>query len=778
MWAFVATLLVPVLSQATLRRPALPSATAIGAWLSATLLRWHAAETGRFALWLPVFMGAGALWYFALRSEPPPWAGAAAALPCLALLLWLARQSGRAAAHSATAALLRALAQAVLAAAFCLSLGFTAGQVATLRAPPVEPLPRNGVTLSGTVAQVELLPEGSRVTLRDIRLGEAGSVLARQLRVRLRPDDPLAAEVGEQLRLRALVRPPAPPAYPGGWDLQRDAFFSGLGGYGHALGRAELLDDAAPDAPPGRAGTLWHRIWRPLGASLWQVVQWLRGVIAQRITAVLPGPDGAIATTLLTGITSAIPLADRAAFRDSGLAHLLAVAGLHVGIVMGLALVTTRQLLACSEYASLHWPAKQIAALAALLAGFGYLLLTVAHVPIQRSFAMACLFTLALLAGRRPASLRGLALAAAVLILIAPDQVAGVSFQMSFSAVLALIVGYDLLRARLRLLHGEGQWQRRVSLHVVGLALTSALAGTASAPFAAYHFGHVQLYFVLSNMIAVPLTAFWVMPAGLIALGLMPFGIERLALVPMGWGVQAILWVARSTSALPAATLPVPHIPAWGLALVALGLAWAGLWRSRLRLAGLALLAAGLLSPLLTAPPDLLVSADARLIGLRTGSAMLVQSLSGNGGFTRDAWQQYWAAETVLALPKGGAEGEAAGGAARCTATFCTLQARPGGPRALLLRGAVKPADCAAAIVVISAEPARGRCGDAAPVVDRFTVWAQGAVAIWLDPRGARILSDREDRGDRPWVPAAPASRGGTAEPALPMARPDEVPAG
>ncbi len=164
---------------------------------------------------------------------------------------------------------------------------------------------------------------------------------------------------------------------------------------------------------------------------------------------------------------------------------------------------------------------------------------------------------------------------------------------MSFSAVLALIAGYEALRPWLRRLHGTS-WRRRFASHLAALALTSALAGSASAPYGAYHFGHVQVYFVLANMVAVPLTAFWVMPAGLIGLMLMPLHLEALALVPMGWGAEAILWVARATSSLPAATFAVPHMPVWGLCVFSLGLAWLGLWRTRLRLAGVAIMAAGL----------------------------------------------------------------------------------------------------------------------------------------------------------------------------------------
>src|SRR4029077_7456151 len=129
----------------------------------------------------------------------------------------------------------------------------------------------------------------------------------------------------------------------------------------------------------------------------------------------------------MTGITSGIPPPDHDAFRASGLAHLLAVAGLHIGIVMGWTVAFTRLGLAASEYASLHWPTKKLAALAALAAGGGYMVLTGMHVPIVRSFSMACLYTVAVLAGRRAISLRGLALPATVLMLLDRQGGPGVS---------------------------------------------------------------------------------------------------------------------------------------------------------------------------------------------------------------------------------------------------------------------------------------------------------------------------------------------------------------
>ncbi len=671
---------------------------------------WVDAEHGRFALWLPVAMAVGVVWYFELAAEPPIWVGLAGASFPLALAVlvrdWLVP---------------RALCHLVVAVA----LGFASAQAATWRAAPVIEVPRKAVIVTGLVRSVEALPEeqngGRRVVLDQAGFGDANK-LPRAVRIRLRATDPVEVATGDTLRVRALLQRPPSPAYPGGWDLQRDAFFSGLGALGYALNPAEIVARAEPGSWAGQ-------------------VQRAREGVTARIEAVLEGADGAIAATFLTGSTLAIPLADRAAFRDSGLAHLLAIAGLHIGIVMGLVFGAVRFGLARVEWAALHWPLKAIAAVAALAAGGAYMVVTGAHVPIIRSFAMACLVTLGVLAGRRVVSLRGLALAMAAIVLIAPQEIVGVSFQMSFSAVLALIVGYDKLRRLLHALHGDGSRARRIAGHVVALALTSALAGTFSAPYAAYHFGHVQLYYVLANMAAVPVTAFVVMPAGLVALALMPLHLELLALTPMGWGIAAILWIGRTVSALPDATVAVAHLAPWGLGLFSLGLAWLGLWRTRVRLVGLAAMALGLASPVFVRPPDILVSADARLIAVRGEGAMLMQRASGAQAFTRDAWLSFWALPVAQDLD--------------CPTQNCLLQTAPDRRAAVLVRGEADKGLCGAALLV-SAEPIRLSCWPHVAWIDRFSVWRNGAHAAWLEPGGVRVVSDRQVRGDRPWVLGLP----------------------
>ena len=455
----------------------------------------------------------------------------------------------------------------------------------------------------------------------------------------------------------------------------------------------------------------------------------------------LPGPEGAVAATLFTGLGTAIPPNDRAAFRDSGLAHLLAVAGLHIGIVMGLVMGATRIGLAAWEYAALRWPCKQIAAVTALIVGAGYVMLTGMHVPVLRSFAMAALVTLGVAVGRRAISMRGLALAALALMAVAPQEVLGVSFQMSFAAVMALIAGYEVMRPSLSRIN-----RHRVLHHAATLVLTSLLAGVASAPFGAYHFGRVQAYFILANLVAVPLTATLVMPAGLLALLLMPVGFEQIALLPMGWWLDAVLFVARIVASWPAASFGVPHMPAWGLAVTALGMAWLGLWRSRLRLGGIPVILAGLASGLVSPPADLLVGPDARLIALR--SPAYLQSRPGASRFVLESWQQYWAESLSVPFPESGPPG-----AIQCDLSGCRIERH--GATVLLAR-ADKPAECGLIALVVSSEPARSVC-PALPRIDRFTVWRDGAHAVWLRDGAATVVSDRAYRGDRPWVSPPPA---------------------
>jgi competence protein ComEC len=681
-------------------------------WLAA----WIEAERGRFILFLPLAMGAAILVYFDLPTEPPLWL--APVLPAAGLAALAAGWRYPPARFAAALALAAAL-------------GFGRAEWRTAAQPPLITVPHGAPDITGRIASIDLLPAGRRVTIASPSL-DGAPPLPRTLRIRLRNQDATPLTTGDVVELYAKLFRPDRPAYPGAWDFGRDAFFEGIGASGFALGNITVTAPARPGAIAGR-------------------LRRLREAIAANILATLPISTGAVAVTLLTGFAQVMPPAERQNFIAAGLAHILAVAGLHVGIVMGLFFGGAKFLLTRSERLTLRLPVKAIAAVAALAAGAAYAALTGAHLPILRSLAMAGLVTAGICAGRRAISLRGLGLAATIIMLATPEAVIGTSFQMSFSAVAALIAGYAAAQPFFTRLYANPAFAARLGGHVVALAFTSLLAGGASMPFAAYQFQQVQPYWILANLIAVPLTALWIMPFGLAALALMPFGLAFLALLPMARGIAVIVWLTARIAGWPDAMLRIPPMPAAAILCFAAGLAWLCLLRGRVRLAGLApmLVCAALYAA--ARPPDVLVAPDARLIAIRAPPDILLLRQPRAESYTLAAWTPVWGAQTFRPL-----DPAAPPAAASCDATACRLVTGA----APVLIALAPPADCGAAILVISPVPLRGVCN--APgrrVIDRFTVWRDGAIAVWIGRRGIATLSDRQVQGSRPWVPPWPPWR-------------------
>ncbi|MCB8879851.1 ComEC/Rec2 family competence protein [Acidisoma cellulosilytica] len=685
--------------------------------LSALVGNWILAEQGRFLPWLPVFIASGNLFFFSASRMPPAWVAYALVSLMVSVLVLLWRSF-----------LGRPVALCLCAAA----LGFASASIKTHALSPMPGLPRHAALVEGRVDAVDPLPQGRRVLLSAVRLGPDGVPLHRTLRIRLRGNDTQPILPGDRLRLRALLRPPYAPSFPGGWDQRRDAFFQNLAGVGFALAVAQR------DAPA-----------RPSGLSIWW--QGLREYVAARVLTLTHGTAGGVAATLLTGLSTAIPAADRQAFSTAGLSHILAVAGLHIGIVMTTVFVALRFALAHWPWVALRYPIKQIAGLAAIAVGGFYMAITGMHLPIIRSFIMAGLITLGLLAGRQAISLRGLALAASVLLLLQPQSLAGVSFQMSFGAVLVLIAGYERLRQ-----HTSPLFRHRTGIlgfllrDLTQVALTSVIAATATAPFAAYHFGQIETYSIPANMLAVPLTAFWVLPCGLLGYALLPFHLAAIGFVPMGWGCSLLVWIARVAAGLPAAAIAVPPAPLWGLILAGFSLVWLCLWQTRLRLLGLPpLLLAVLVLPALHAQPDILVSPDYRLIAFRLPHSVYLLSAT-KDDFTLGEWRRFFGGRPVLPLPP---DLVTAPGIV-CAPQGCVLR-QAAAYSTLLWRDDNPPGACDHIGFILSLRywdnPLPGGCAGL-PFVDRGLVQQQGATAVYLgtDPR---IHTDRPARGDWPWLP-------------------------
>ena len=683
-----------------------------------------AAERERWGLWAPVGLGAGVALYFSLTFEPPGWLGAlvlAAALTALTL--------GR----ERPAALVPAL------VALTAGLGFAAAQLRTWsQAAPVLQRDLGIVGLSGRLITTESMPEGVRLTLGELHIDRlAPEATPERVRIRLR-DRFTPPPPGSVIRLKAMLHPPPPPAEPGAYDFQRQAFFDGNGGVGFALTQPELIDGP----PPSR----WRRLMLPMERA--------RAWLAARCDAVISDHDTATVTAaLLNGEQTGIPVDVMNDYRNSGLAHLLSISGLHIALVAGLVFFAVRALLALVEPLALRFPIKKWAALTGLIAAFLYLLLVGPAAPTLRSVLTTGTVMVAIMADRNPVSMRLWALSAMAIMLYPPEQAMGPSFQMSFAAVGALIATYEVANPHLLRWRAGSGALGQAALYIGGSVLTSVVATLAVTPFSLYHFQQDALYGVVTNMIAVPLTSFWVMPWALLVYVLAPFGLEALALIPMGWGVAVCNWLAHLTAALPGAVIRLPAMPDWGLGAIVAGGLWLMLWRGDWRRWGVAPIVAGFLSIATVTRPDLLVSADGGVMAVRAA----------DGGLSLSRWKS---ADRLTALswlhrdgtdrpaPLWPAEGRSADQRLACDDLACLY--RLGGRTIVLVRDRLAlDEDCQIADLVISPEPVRHCPGPR--IIDLWTLRRDGAHTVKLADGRLEIHSVRERRGERPWSPA-PAS--------------------
>jgi competence protein ComEC len=693
----------------------------------AALAAMLVAEGERRSLWLPVSFGAGIALYFALTVEPPSWLGIALAAPAIAGAVLLRRHAGWGEA---------ALALSLLMAGFALIQ-----QTTRQRAAPMLQHRLGAVALAGRVVDIDLAERGWRLILAPDPLpGLAASEQPQRLRIHIAPASDVLSP-GDRVSLRAMLYPVPGQVMPGGRDLQREAFFAGIGGVGYSLGAARRVIEATPDGGAA-AGNGW-REW---------LLQ-LRTTMTRRIGDVLPGSTGGVASAVITGKRGAMAEEVKQSFRDSGLSHLLAIAGLHLGLVGGFVFFAVRGGLALIPYVALRLPIKKIAAAVTLVVLFCYLMLSGAAIPTQRAFVMNGIVFAAVLIDRLRISMRICAIAALVVLLFDPASLAGVSFAMSFGAVVALIAMYEAYGERLGHILHSGSFGKRALGYCAGIAVTTLVATVGTEPFAIYHFHHLVLYSPLANVLAVPISALWTLPWGVVACLLMPFGLERLALVPMGWGIDVTIAVARIVGALPGNVWAMPLLPVWGIALVSLGGLWICLWQGSWRRWGLAPLALGLASLLTTRAPDIVIADFGRFLAVRTAAGGYAVAGSGEPIDRSFLTEQTGAA--LLPWPQPGAGGDSS---LDCAGERCFYSAR--GRRVAIVTGeGGLPVVCGTVDAIVAQVPAGFRCRSTIPVVDRIDTWRQGAVALWLDANAIAVAGVNESRGNRPWVPQPRSKR-------------------
>ncbi|MCP3969038.1 MAG: ComEC family competence protein [Rhodobacteraceae bacterium] len=675
------------------------------------------AQRGYLFAWVPVLLGLGIGGYFALRAEPSGVTYAVVALVLVALVL-LARRLGERLGLPLTA-------MALVMAGLLL-----AGARAHYVAAPVLGFRYYGPVEGRIVIIDRSHSDKVRLTLDQVVMDRMSpDRTPARVRVSLHGQQGfIAPEPGLRVMLTGHLSPPQGPVEPGGFDFRRMAWFKGLGAVGYT--RTPVLAVAPPHE--GAAGLRIHR---------------LRMRISAWVQAALPGETGAFAAAIMTGDRSAMGRDTLEALRASNLAHLLAISGLHMGLLTGFVFAALRLLLVAIPRLGLRMPVKKIAAFLSLLAGAGYYAMSGGNVATERAFIMVAVIFTAVIFDRRAITMRAVAIAAVIVLTLRPETLMQPGFQMSFAATTALVAVFGALR-------GWRGWSMPRPLRpVLAVVLSSAVAGLATAPVAAAHFNRIADYGLLANLLSVPLMGAVVMPAAVLTACLAPLGLGWLGLVVMRPAIGWILGVAHWVAGMEGSVTPVMAPSAVVLPLLALGMLWLILWRGRVRFAGLAPAALAFVLWSQTARPPLLITDTGALMGVMTETGRSLSKPRGDG-FAALAWLENDgdAARQDIAHARP-AFAEVGQGALQLTLAGQTVIQLRGKRGLAQLEDACERA---ALVIVNSDAEASGQCA----VYDQRALRHSGSLAVYPEEGKLIVISAAEHGGTRLWS-------GHTAKPTL-----------
>lgn len=497
-------------------------------------------ERGRWFLWWPVGMGIGISYYMGLYHNPKT--------PFLLLLIVLALgaslffRKGGAIMLSAIWGFLCIHAETLYQNTYMLSTP----EFATNMQGPVESIERRPYNIK-LVLQTPNHPHLKRVQLKTSRAATEN------------------IEPGDIITCDADLIPISPPVSPLGYDFRRACFFQGIGATGKVY-KLKLVQKNTQNS-----------------------LSKLRFYITQTIRKHIPGKTGEIAAALTTGYSRGIPTAVREQFANAGIAHILAISGLHVSLIAGLIFIILRRGLDLISHLNLHYPLKKIAAASSLPFVFAYVAISGFGFPAVRAFIMVSIVMAGIIYDRPPFSMRSVAIAATLILTWWPSALMGASFQLSFAAVIGLVAFYesrfDGIFSKITDIAYHKLWGRP-AVYVLSILATTIIATLATTPLTIATFNQFTLQSVWGNLIAIPLTGFWIMPLGLACLISILWGGQASWFALWKMGIYYLMALAKAISSWPGASILVETPHNYYIVGTTLAFLWLCLWRTRWRFAG------------------------------------------------------------------------------------------------------------------------------------------------------------------------------------------------
>lgn len=585
------------------------------------------------------------------------------------------------------------------------------------------------VQITGEIIAIEdgQKKKGKKILIKPERIGDLSEEdIPEQIRLTILKAGGLSLR--DIITVRASLHAPSAPVMPDAYSFRRKNYFENIGAIGFSYGQPKILE-------------------KNQQGGFFTYLQEKRTALSRNVREHLGEDTAPVTAALLTGQRKSISEKDWDNLRQSGLAHMLAISGLHVGLFAGTVFFFLRMLMAFFPTFVLNFPIKKIAAVFAVCAAAFYTIFVGANVPAVRALIMTGLVFTAIIFDRAPISLRLVSVAALCLLIVKPESLVSISFQMSFAAVTALVLFYDSLRPYLSRWYSHASFLRKFSLYVAGVCATTVVATIATAPFALYHFQTLPVYGLMANIVAVPILSFVVMPAAVLTFALSAVHLEFLPLKIMDKGTEFILWVAEMVASLPHSVFYVSSMGWLSLFLLlfavitvfsvsGLNKLWATAW---------ALLAITLM--VLRPHPDILVSGNGKLLAVHKDNKFIVSDKKSER-FVRSLWGQSLniREEDILKFPKAGCFENICCDTDACSIDDKIVYLKNRYPVSQYCRNEGK--------IVISKGFSLSSYNNKnckAVLIDRYVLKEEGALALYKAKGSYKIISVSDLEGQRPW---------------------------
>ncbi|MDR1561019.1 MAG: ComEC family competence protein, partial [Holosporaceae bacterium] len=371
---------------------------------------------------------------------------------------------------------------------------------------------------------------------------------------------------GARVLFRVIISPIPPQTFPGEYDFRKQQYFKKISARGFIIKQPKILEDQTR-------------------TSFGLLVEQLRHNINKKIERFLSKDIAAIAEALMTGNKSGISKEVRKNFVNSGTAHILAISGLHMGIIGFFIFCFFRLLFCCFPKISKFYDVKKISAIISWCVVLLYLYISGSSIPSIRAFIMHTLIIIAVLLDRVAITMRSVAIAATAIMILSPEAILFPSFQMSFGAVIAIVAFY------------EHSWNFSGFFRTLcSTVATTIVATIPTSMFSIYVFNQLTLNSILANIASIPLMSFFIMPIAVIALFCMTFDCSKPFIILMGYGVDLLMKISEYTAQLPGSFF-VMHTPSsWIMAILIFSGLLLTLVHHKIRFTGLVGIAIGVIA--------------------------------------------------------------------------------------------------------------------------------------------------------------------------------------